>query len=156
MNDKGHPVLSVINLGKTDSKLDVRLKNATIGTTCTDLINGVVVSSKPTLKPNEVFFVEITDDNKLPTATSKLLPKASNSSFIYPNPTSGKFRIELEKQVDEVHVSVTNMSGQAVLSRTYFNVNAIDEHLDEKSDGVYLVNLQTKNSVQTFVIIKRG
>lgn len=58
-NDAGNHVLSVVNVGKTDATLNIALKgNPSI--VCKDLINGIEVSSSPTLKPHDVFFVEVT------------------------------------------------------------------------------------------------
>ena len=58
-NKDNNTVLSIVNLGKTDAKLTITLKGAK-STMCTDILKGGKVSSNPTLKPNEVFFVEVT------------------------------------------------------------------------------------------------
>ncbi|MGA9638573.1 hypothetical protein, partial [Flavobacterium sp.] len=60
-NEKGNNVLSIINMGKNDAKLSIQLKKAKNGTSCYDLINGLVISSQPRLKPYDVLFVEIND-----------------------------------------------------------------------------------------------
>ncbi|MCG9793733.1 beta-galactosidase [Flavobacterium algicola] len=60
-NEKGNNVLSIINMGKNEAKLTIKLKKAKNGTSCYDLINGIAVSSQPILKPNEVLFVELKD-----------------------------------------------------------------------------------------------
>lgn len=57
-NKKGNHVLSVVNVGKSDASIQISLKGAS-SITCTDLINGVEVSSSPVLKPYEVYFVEV-------------------------------------------------------------------------------------------------
>ena len=51
-------MLSVVNVGKSDASIQISLKGAS-SITCTDLINGVEVSSSPVLKPYEVYFVEV-------------------------------------------------------------------------------------------------
>lgn len=57
-NSSGNHILSVVNVGKSNATLNITLKGAnTIA--CKDLINGVTVSTTPTLKPNEVYFVEV-------------------------------------------------------------------------------------------------
>lgn len=58
-NSTGNNVLSVVNVGKSDAYLKISIKGKT-GIICKDIINGIKVSSTPTLKPNEVYFVEIT------------------------------------------------------------------------------------------------
>lgn len=54
----GNKVLSVVNIGKSEATLDIRL-NGSSNLECKDLLKGIKVSSTPVLKPNEVFFVEI-------------------------------------------------------------------------------------------------
>ncbi|MDO7136019.1 alpha-amylase family protein [Algibacter lectus] len=58
-NVAGNNVLSVVNVGKSDATLEISL-NGNSNITCKDLIDGISVSSTPTLKPHEVYFVEIT------------------------------------------------------------------------------------------------
>ena len=57
-NEKGNDVLSVVNVGKSDASLKISLKGST-NIICKDLIKGIPVSSTPTLKPHEVYFVEV-------------------------------------------------------------------------------------------------
>ncbi|GAL81955.1 hypothetical protein JCM19274_135 [Algibacter lectus] len=58
-NEAGNHVLSVVNVGKSEATLNISL-NGHPNIECKDLIKGIEVSSNPTLKPNEVFFVEVT------------------------------------------------------------------------------------------------
>lgn len=58
-NKAGNNVLSVVNVGKSEAKLSISL-NGTSSIICTDIIKGIPVSSSPTLKPHEVYFVEVT------------------------------------------------------------------------------------------------
>jgi len=155
-NAAGHPVLSVINLGKTDSKLNIQLKNANVGTTCKDLINGVVVSSTPTLKPYDVFFVEITDDNQIPTGVSDLEQRKAIRSVLYPNPTTGAFSIDFEDTLDEVAVSVYDINGKPIHTKKYYNVDQIKEELSNYPVGLYLVRLKSDEDSQSFILIKQG
>ncbi|SDR70270.1 beta-galactosidase [Polaribacter sp. KT25b] len=57
-NDAGNSVLSIVNVGKTDATLKITLKGSE-NITCKDIIKGINVSTTPTLKPNEVYFVEV-------------------------------------------------------------------------------------------------
>ena len=61
-NSDGNFVLSIVNTGKSEARLQIKLRNANNGTVCRDLLTGVVVDSEPVLKPFEVFFVEVTDE----------------------------------------------------------------------------------------------
>ena len=57
-NEVGNNVLSVVNVGKSDATLKIELKGES-DIICKDLIDGIEVSSSPTLKPHEVYFAEI-------------------------------------------------------------------------------------------------
>jgi beta-galactosidase len=61
-NGDGYHVLSIVNTGKSDARLEITRRNANARTVCRDLLTGVVVDSESVLKPFEVFFVEITDE----------------------------------------------------------------------------------------------
>ncbi|CAH8284222.1 beta-galactosidase [Mariniflexile fucanivorans] len=61
-NEKGNNVLSIINLGKTNATLNIQFRNSKNETTCFDLLNGISISSQPTLKPYEVLFVEVKNE----------------------------------------------------------------------------------------------
>lgn len=58
-NEAGNNVLSVVNVGKSDARLIITL-NESDAIICKDLIDGIEVSKTPTLKPRDVYFVEIT------------------------------------------------------------------------------------------------
>ncbi len=60
-NDAGNYVLSIINLGKTDTNIAIKLKGAEHEVYCKDLLNGIEVSLQPVLKPYEVYFVELSE-----------------------------------------------------------------------------------------------
>ncbi len=57
----GKQVISVINLGKETIQIKIKSNNTSKKLVCTDLINGVEVSSEPVLKPYEVYFVSVSD-----------------------------------------------------------------------------------------------
>lgn len=57
-NKDGKYILSIVNVGKTDAKLEITLQGAK-EINCTDLLKGITISTRPTLKPNEVYFVAI-------------------------------------------------------------------------------------------------
>ncbi|WBU88536.1 beta-galactosidase [Cellulophaga omnivescoria] len=60
-NKEGNHILSVVNLGKTDATLKIKLKDAK-KTVCKDLLKGIKVTANPTLKPYEVFYVTVLED----------------------------------------------------------------------------------------------
>lgn len=60
----GKQVLSIVNIGKSEAKLDISLQGVS-KTICKDLIKGIEVSNKPSLKPFEVYFVEVSKQKEL-------------------------------------------------------------------------------------------
>lgn len=64
----GNNVVSIVNVGNSDAQLTIELKNAATGTTCTNLFTGAQVSSLPTLKPFEVYLIEVADAEDTTTA----------------------------------------------------------------------------------------
>ncbi|TGV03505.1 alpha-amylase family protein [Flavivirga rizhaonensis] len=57
-NEKGNNVLSVVNVGKSEAQLAIKLNGST-NISCNDIINGIPTSATPTLKPLDVYFVEV-------------------------------------------------------------------------------------------------
>lgn len=71
--ENGSQALSITNYGKKEATLTMSLKGAINGTKCVDLINGIQIPSKVTLKPYEVLFVEVSDgDDMVAYLSSKL------------------------------------------------------------------------------------
>ncbi|HEC41402.1 MAG TPA: hypothetical protein ENI20_01060 [Bacteroides sp.] len=62
-NKDGNNVVSIVNLGRNEAEIKIILNDAVNGTICRDLIHGIRVNSNPTLKPDEVYFVEVTENN---------------------------------------------------------------------------------------------
>lgn len=59
-NSVGNPVLSIVNLGKTDATLDVQWAKGKDPLVCTDILTGRKLDGPLTAKPYEVVFVEVT------------------------------------------------------------------------------------------------
>ncbi|WP_010135919.1 alpha-amylase family protein [Ochrovirga pacifica] len=54
----GKVVLSAVNVGKEPTQIHISM-DGNLTPVCKDLIKGIAVTNKPTLAPNEVFFVEV-------------------------------------------------------------------------------------------------
>jgi beta-galactosidase len=157
-NDEGNTVLSVINNGKTDASLEIRLKNALIGTSCIDLLTGVPVTNKPILKPYEVYFVEVIDEES--TVSTADFPIQNNSrdekiATLYPNPTSGKFSIKMNEFHNQIHMSIMTLSGEKIFSRRFLATREISHSLENNPAGVYIINLITDKGSHSFIQLKR-
>jgi len=73
--------------------------------------------------------------------------------FLFPNPNTGKFIIDLGKKMNEVHVSILALDGKKVWENNFTNASKIDCKLDLKK-GNYFVVVQSEgvNAVKTVVI----
>ncbi|MEN6361121.1 MAG: T9SS type A sorting domain-containing protein [Bacteroidales bacterium] len=151
-NATGNDVLSIINLGRTSASLNIKLNGASIGTACQDLINGIPVVTNPTLKPNEVYFVEVTDAKGSYDSISNPI---DNNIKLYPNLTDGIINIEFEKIENEVGVKIFNLTGDLVYSKDYKNIQKSTDSIINLSAGVYIVKVSSNDGSKTFRIIKR-
>ncbi len=57
-NKRGKQILSVVNVGKTNAELEITLKGVK-KIQCRNLLNGTKATTRPVLKPHEVYFVEV-------------------------------------------------------------------------------------------------
>jgi len=82
-----------------------------------------------------------------------------NNSFfkIYPNPTPGKFTLELNGDVtaSQVHVEIFGVLGERILSKDMLIDRKQEFSLVEKPTGVYVVHVTSGLSSETEKIIKR-
>lgn len=79
------------------------------------------------------------------------LPEVADYSFkIYPNPTSGKFTVELEGNTSST-INITDITGKLVFASKASDILDID--LSHLQKGVYIVNVQANNGVKTQKVI---
>lgn len=81
-----------------------------------------------------------------------------NSLFkIYPNPTTGKFTLELkgEQMSADVHVEIYGVLGDRILSKDMKLDRKQEFSLSDKPTGVYVVHVSSGNNTETQKIIKR-
>ncbi|MBU2912767.1 alpha-amylase family protein [Reichenbachiella agariperforans] len=58
-NEEGNQVISVVNVGRVNAEVSLKLNDASEGTTCHDILRGVDVPNTLTLKPYDVMFLEL-------------------------------------------------------------------------------------------------
>jgi PKD repeat protein len=76
---------------------------------------------------------------------------------VYPNPTSGKFTVDVNlPKTEQVKVTVTNLVGQqiAVVAEGTMSANKLNVDLSNQPSGVYMLNIQTatQNIVKRIVV----
>ena len=72
----------------------------------------------------------------------------SNSLIAYPNPTTSKVEIRLNKTYSNVSVKVTDITGRVVSTHQYQNVSNL--HLDvDAPSGIYFIEIITDGNEKT-------
>lgn len=78
----------------------------------------------------------------------------SGNMILFPNPSSGKFSIQLDRYYDVLTVEVYNVMGQILQSRKLNSVNKTDVSINESS-GIYFIKLLSNTGAsRTFKAIK--
>ena len=72
----------------------------------------------------------------------------------YPNPTNGKFTINLGESFSESNVTVVNMFGQVVSSTNYKNTQTLEVEINGAT-GIYLATVKTKEGQQSTLKITK-
>ncbi|MCF8298663.1 MAG: T9SS type A sorting domain-containing protein, partial [Saprospiraceae bacterium] len=74
----------------------------------------------------------------------------SNKYLVYPNPTTGKITIDLEKNYKEIDITVRNLLGQTILNKTDKTTNQLSFEIIGKV-GVYFVEIRTEEGESAVV-----
>ena len=143
-------VLSLINLGNKEADVSIELLKSTNGTNIKNLLTGVHIYPNQTLRPNEMLFVEVTDEEQF----IGLEPKENVVTVLYPNPTSGYFQLGFEILHEQVEVSIFAESGKLIVKKNYQSVKHIDADISDQPTGVYFVQIKIGEEVSTEVIMK--
>ena len=73
---------------------------------------------------------------------------------IYPNPTTGKVRVDLGKIKQEVKATLTNNLGQVILTQQFESTNIINVEIDAPT-GIYFLQIETDNGeTKTIKVLK--
>ena len=78
----------------------------------------------------------------------------SNRLIIYPNPTDGNFSINLGENYATTTVTITNLTGQVIQSKTYNDKQVLNLELKE-SAGIYLLNIESEDKKSMIKIVKK-
>ena len=79
----------------------------------------------------------------------------TNVVRVYPNPTTGKFTIELAKSFTDVAVKITNTLGQLVYQNEFNSAKTIPLKLEDTGKGIYFVRVYSENKIIASFKIKK-
>lgn len=78
----------------------------------------------------------------------------SNQIIVYPNPSLGKFKVDLGKRHESVYITITNIFGQIIQTREYDNIRFL-EPIIEGANGVYLLTIVSDKKRHSVRIVKK-
>jgi len=76
-----------------------------------------------------------------------------NKLIIYPNPTNGYFSIDLGEKQKTLTITITNLNGKSILSKTYNNRQFLTLKLEEPT-GVYILIIESVNKKAVVRLVK--
>ena len=127
--------------------------NCTSGTTCPNCNDGfnphLIVKSHLISFRNSPFDIDTTYQ----PVGIKQVPNFSYQ--VYPNPSAGKFYVDLRELNEDARIQVIDMQGKLMKSYTFDSNNplvAVD--ISDASFGIYLVKVSTKNGVFSKKVVK--
>jgi hypothetical protein len=72
---------------------------------------------------------------------------------VFPNPTSGKFSIELEDDYNSVTVTLTDLVGKTIQSKVYNDSQLLNLNIEEPL-GIYLLVIETGDKKAVLRLVK--
>lgn len=73
---------------------------------------------------------------------------------VYPNPTNSDFSIDLDQVYENTNVSITDINGRLIDSKSFYQTQTIDFPFDA-SAGVYLVMVHSGEKKSVFKLVKQ-
>ena len=86
--------------------------------------------------------------------TGVRLNELGMESVVFPNPTNGKLKIELDQTYSEIIINVRNINGQVVSTKFFNSVNSFPLTI-EGADGIYFVEIVSRDANSIIKIIKQ-
>ncbi len=81
---------------------------------------------------------------------------SNNAPLIYPNPSNGIFGIKLKEQTDKTEITIYDMLGKKVLSKTEYNTSVVTLNDEGIAAGQYLIKIASGENIyrEKITIIK--
>jgi hypothetical protein len=73
--------------------------------------------------------------------------------IIYPNPTSGNFNIDLGYNFSSVKVTINDLNGKQIQSKTFHNKQLLNLSLKQPT-GIYLLVIESGDRKSTIRLVK--
>jgi hypothetical protein len=98
------------------------------------------------------YFIDDVSVIEDPTASVNNLV-LGNALTVYPNPTSGNFSIDLGETYNATTITITDLNGKLIQSKTYSESQLLNLKLEEPA-GVYLLIIETRDKKAVIRLVK--
>ena len=98
---------------------------------------------------NNNFIVSTAANNAISTPVITTL-----NAKIYPNPTSSNATVAITGKLNDVAISIANISGKIILQASYKNQSVINLPTEKLASGTYIVTIQNANETKTIKLVK--
>ncbi|MBK6858971.1 MAG: T9SS type A sorting domain-containing protein [Saprospiraceae bacterium] len=125
--------------------LRMQVNVTTNGNTASGIIKDYAYNSTP----NQ--FILAGDTGTGPTRIIETI--ASSSINLYPNPATDKLTIALESNNRKIEVTIADITGKIIYSTTASETQKIEVNTKYFAEGIYIVQIQTGEFIETKIII---
>jgi hypothetical protein len=156
---------SVSDLSTTTSGLAISANNANATYQWLDCNNAYAIINGQTgqtftATANGNYAVELTENGCVDTSACVAITTVGivensfgNALLIYPNPTNGNFSIDLGAMYERTQVSITDISGKLIESKSIAQSQVLNLTIEEPS-GIYLISIQAGNKKAVIRLVK--
>lgn len=67
--------------------------------------------------------------------------------LLYPNPSNGKFNINLGEIISDFEINITTLKGQLILNKKIRSTDQLNIDLSSESSGIYLLEIKSQNEI---------
>lgn len=142
----GKEVITIVNLGKESTQVNLSYRNATAINSITNLLNGKNVASSFTMEKDEVLLLEVAQN-------TLSVDDITNDGFrYYPNPTSGIINFKANKIIE--NITIYNSLGQEI-KKIKTSKKDLQIDISDFNKGLYFIELSIESKVKKISIIKK-
>ena len=149
--EDGNQILSLINLGNTDARIELKSIQEDTPIEVKDLLKGIPIEATQTLVPNEMRFVEVSIKN----TTVSVKEVVNEMATLFPNPTDGPIQIDFKTIQQNAELRIFNSEGKLIRTQKFQHIQTINTDISNQSTGSYLIQVNGDKQQFRQVLIKK-